>query len=152
MAGEQNQAMDAENPEAGIAAAVASCVIRVSDLDRSLKFYCDVFSCSVLIRESDMALLLAPNGFQLYLHAETTFRHRGPGTIGVQYLMWATDSESSLKRISQRLRTYDVAAYSYIQGGVTFVEGCDPDRERVIVAYPSPRQLPREVIAKRLRG
>ncbi len=152
MAGEQNQAMDAENPEAGIAAAVASCVIRVSDLDRSLKFYCDVFSCSVLIRESDMALLLAPNGFQLYLHAEPTFRHRGPGTIGVQYLMWATDSESSLKRISQRLRTYDVAAYSYIQGGVTFVEACDPDRERVIVAYPSPRQLPREGIAKRLRG
>ncbi len=152
MTGEHNQAMDTENPEAGIAAEVASCVIRVSDLDRSLKFYCDVFSCSVLIRESDMALLLAPNGFQLYLHADRTFHHRGPGTIGVQYLMWATDSESSLERITQRLRAYDVAAYSYTQGGVTFVEGCDPDRERVIVAYPSPRQLPREVIAKRLHG
>lgn len=144
--------MNTENPQAGVAAEVASCVIRVSNLDRSLKFYCDVFSCRVLIRESDMALLLAPNGFQLYLHAGRTFRHRGPGTLGVQYLMWATDSEASLERIAQRLRAYDVAAYSYIQGGVTFVEGCDPDRERVIVAYPSPRQLPREVIAKRLRG
>ncbi|OBH43462.1 glyoxalase [Mycobacterium mantenii] len=135
-----------------MAAEVASCVIRVSDLDRSLKFYCDVFSCRVLIRESDMALLLAPNGFQLYLHSERTFRHRGPGTLGVQYLMWATDSEASLEQIAQRLKTHDVAAYSYTQGGVTFVEGCDPDRERVIVAYPSPRRLPREVIAKRLHG
>ncbi|OBH95734.1 VOC family protein [Mycobacterium sp. E2733] len=144
--------MDTENPEAGIAAGVASCVIRVSDLDRSLKFYCDVFSCSVLIRESNMALLLAPNGFQLYLHAEPTFRHRGPGTIGVQYLMWATDSESDLQQIAHRLKAHDVAAYSYTQGGITFVEACDPDRERVIVAYPTPRQLPREVIAKRLHG
>ena len=152
MAGEQDQAMNTENPKAGVAAEVASCVIWVSNLERSLNFYCDVFSCSVLIRESDMALVLAPNGFQLYLHAEPTFRHRGLGTLGVQYLMWATDSEASLQRIAQRLKTHDVAAYSYTQGGVTFVEGCDPDRERVIVAYPTPRRLPREVIAKRLHG
>ncbi|MEB3980032.1 VOC family protein [Mycobacterium sp. 663a-19] len=146
--------MDTENrePESGIAAEVASCVLRVSNLERSLKFYCDVFSCRVLIREADMALLLAPNGFQLYVHADRGFRHRDPGTIGVQYLMWATDSESDLERITQRLKACDVAAYSYTQGGVNFVEGCDPDGERVIVAYPSPRQLPREVIAKRLRG
>ena len=66
--------------------------------------------------------------------------------------MWATDSESDLERIAQRLRAYDVAAFSYTQGGLDFVEGCDPNRERVIIAYPSPRQLPREVIAKRLHG
>ncbi len=139
-------------PETGTAADVASCVIRVSDMDRSLKFYCDVFACRVVIRESDMALLLTPDGFQLYVHADSGFRHRGPGTIGVQYLMWATDSESEFERIAQRLKVYDVAAYSYTQGGVKFVEGCDPDRERVIIAHPSPQQLPREVIAKRLHG
>jgi catechol 2,3-dioxygenase-like lactoylglutathione lyase family enzyme len=146
--------MDTEKsvPENGIAADVASCVIRVSNLDRSLKFYCDVFSCRVLIHESDMALLLTPNGFQLYLHADSRFRHRGGGTTGVQYLMWATDSQSDLEQITQRLRAYDVAAFSYTQGGVTFVEGCEPDRGRVLIAYPSPRQLPREVIAKRLHG
>ncbi len=146
--------MDTENPdsETGIAADVASCVIRVSNLDRSLKFYCDVFSCRVLIHESDMALLLTPNGFQLYLHADSRFRHRGAATTGVQYLMWATDSESHLEQITQRLRAYDVATFSYTQGGVTFVEGCDPDGERVIIAHPSPRQLPREVIAKRLHS
>ena len=52
----------------------------------------------------------------------------------------------------QRLRAYDVATFSYAEGGVTFVEGCDPDGGRVIVAYPSPRRLPREVIANRLHG
>ncbi|MDP7736465.1 VOC family protein [Mycobacterium paragordonae] len=139
-------------PQTGTAANVASCVIRVSNLDRSLKFYCDVFACRVVIRDSDMALLLTPNGFQLYVHADSRFRHRDPGTIGVQYLMWATDSESELERIAQRLKAYDVAAYAYTQGGVKFVEGCDPDRERVIIAHPSPQQLPREVIAKRLHG
>lgn len=139
-------------PNTRIAADIASCVVRVSNMDRSLKFYCDVFSCRVGIRESDMALLLTPNGFQLYLQEDRRFRHRGPGTIGVQHLMWATDSESDLERIAERLKAYDVAIYSYTQGGVHFVEGCDPDRERVIVACPSPWQLPREVIAKRLRG
>lgn len=144
-----------ENPDSeatGTAADVASCVIRVVDLDRSLKFYCDVFSCRVLIHESDMALLLTPNNFQLYLHADSRLRHRGAATIGVQYLMWATDSESDLQQITQRLRAYDVATFSYTQSGVTFVEGCDPDGERVIVAYPSPRHLPREKIAKRLHA
>lgn len=138
--------------ESRIAASVASCVIRVSDLDRSLNFYCDVFSCRVLVRESGMALLLTPSGFQLYVHADSSFRHRSAATIGIQYLMWATDTEADLEQIAQRLRAYDVATFSYTQGGVTFVEGCDPDRERVIVAYPSPRQLSREVIAKRLYG
>lgn len=145
--------MDTKNAaEAAITADVASCVIRVSNLDRSLTFYRDVFSCRVVIHEADMALLLTPNGFQLYLHEIDTVHHRGAGTSDVQYLMWATDSQSDLERITQRLRAHDVATFSYIQGGVTFVEGCDPDGERVIVAYPSPRQLPREAIAQRLHG
>jgi hypothetical protein len=35
---------------------------------------------------------------------------------------------------------------------VTVLEGRDPDGGRAIVAYPSPRQLPRTAIAERLRG
>ena len=80
--------MDADTnghaPQPEISAHVASCVIRVSDLKRSLKFYCDVFSCRVAIREADMALLLAPNGFQVYLHARRSFHRRGGGTLGVR--------------------------------------------------------------------
>lgn len=68
-----------------------------------------------------MTSLLTPNGFQLFLQEDSRIRHRGGDTIGVQYLMCATDSESDLKQIEQRLRPYDVAAFSYIQGGVNFV-------------------------------
>ena len=135
-----------------VSAHVASCVIRVSNLDRSANFYRDVFSCRVSIREKDMALLLAPNGFQLYLHEQRWFRRRGFGTIGVSYLMWATDSQSDLQLITQRLRAFDPAVFTHIENGVTFLEGCDPDGRRIVVAHPSPHRLPRTVIAKRLRG
>jgi catechol 2,3-dioxygenase-like lactoylglutathione lyase family enzyme len=136
----------------GTTTKVASSVMRVTDLDRSVKFYADVFSCRVTIHEPDMALLLAPNGFQLYLHSTRRSRRRGVDSIGVQYLMWATDSQAELEQITQRLRAHDPATYSHTENGVTFVEGCDPDGGRVIVAYPSPSQLPRELIASRLRG
>ena len=43
-------------------AQVASSVIFVSELDRSVAFYRDVFACEVAIGESDAALLLAPVG------------------------------------------------------------------------------------------
>jgi len=134
------------------AARVASSVMRVSDLDRSVRLYCDVFCCHVAIREPDAALLLTPDGFQIYLYSKGTFRRLGVGTGGVQYLMWATDSEAELQRIRRRLLAYDPATYTHVDDGVTFVEGCEPDHSRVIVAYPGPNLLPRELIASRFRG
>ncbi len=131
---------------------IASSVIRVSDLRRSVAFYCYVFGFHVAVDEHDMALLLAPGGFQLYLNSIDPFRRRDHGTIGVEFLMWATDSRDELDAIADRLRTYDPSVYSHTENGVTFVEGCDPDRLRVVVAYPSPQRFPREVIASVLRA
>jgi catechol 2,3-dioxygenase-like lactoylglutathione lyase family enzyme len=139
-------------PASGVTATVASSLVTVSDLARSVNFYCDVFACRVVLHEQDTALLLTPGGFQIYLRSKGPSRRPRVGVTGVQYLMWATDSQAELLRISQRLFAYDVATFSYTENGVTFVEGCDPDEGRVIVAYPSPSQLPREVIASRLRG
>jgi catechol 2,3-dioxygenase-like lactoylglutathione lyase family enzyme len=139
-------------PASGGTAKVASSLMTVSDLARSVNFYCDVFACRVAVHEQDTALLLTPGGFQIYLHSKGPSRRPRVGATGVQYLMWATDSQAELLRISQRLFAYDVATFSYTENGVTFVEGCDPDGGRVLVAYPSPSQLPREVIAPRLRG
>jgi catechol 2,3-dioxygenase-like lactoylglutathione lyase family enzyme len=136
----------------GVTATVASSLMTVSDLARSVSFYCDVFGCRVALHEQDTALLLTPGGFQIYLHSKGPARRPRIGACGVRYLMWATDSQAELLRISQRLLAYDVATFSYTENEVTFVEGCDPDGGRVIVAFPSPSQLPREVIAPRLRG
>jgi catechol 2,3-dioxygenase-like lactoylglutathione lyase family enzyme len=139
-------------PEDARSASVASCVVRVADLDRSLRFYCDVFSCRVVSHESDMALLLTPRGFQIYLHELSGFQRRAVrGGPGVQYAMWATDSQTELQRIADRLRRYDSSVYSHTVGGLAIIEGSDPDKCRVIVAYPSPHLLPRTVIADRLR-
>jgi catechol-2,3-dioxygenase len=85
---------DRQAHESGVSVDVVSIVVRVSDLDRSLKFYCDVFSCRVAVREADMALLLTPKGFEIYLHQNDEFHSRAAGALGVRHLMWATDSQS----------------------------------------------------------
>jgi hypothetical protein len=66
--------------------------------------------------------------------------------------MWATDSQSDLQRITDRLRAYDNAAYTHNIEGITVLEGNDPDGCRVLVAYPTPQRLPRTVIAERFRS
>lgn len=139
----------------GATVRVASTVMRVLDVDRTVDFYCDVFACRVALREPDAALLLAPDGFQIYVYAKDSARHPGVGAVGVEYLMWATDSEAEFGRITERLRVHDPATYTYTytytENGVTFIEGCKPDHGRVIVAYPGPGLLPREMIAARFR-
>lgn len=134
-----------------VSARVASAVMHVTDVDQSVNFYCHVFSCNVAIRQPDAALLLTPDGFQIYLYSKDPSRPPGIGATGVQYLMWTTDSPAELQRIAQRLGAHDPAAYSHTEGELTLVEGCGPDQERVIVVYPSPSQLPRELIASRFK-
>ena len=142
---------DSNAPRPEISAHVASCVIRVGELDPSLKFYCDVFSCNVAVRETDMALPVAPNGFHIHLHAPSR-RRRAANTAGIQYLLWATDTESDLQEFAPaaaRLRPCGLLPH---RNGVTVIEGIDPDGGRVLIGYPSPFQLPRTVIAARLHA
>lgn len=142
------QRTEAEQGTTG-AARVASTVIRVSNLEHSVAYYCDVFSCRVALRESEVVLLLAPDGFQIYLSCRGQSRRASTAAVGIQYLMWATDDAAELERITQRLHAHDPATYTHVENGVTFVEGSDPDHGRVIVAYPSQSQLPRELISSR---
>lgn len=137
---------------AGTGARVASAVMHVSDVERSVQFYCDVFSCAVAHRQSDAALLLTPGGFQIYLYTKAPSRRPKDSEVGVRYLMWATDSEADLQQITRRMQAHDGATYTHVENGVTFVEACDPDHGRVIVAFPGPGRLPRELIAPRFRG
>jgi hypothetical protein len=48
----------------------------------------DVFCCHVALREPDAALLLTPDGFQIYLYSKGPCRRAGVGAAGIQYLMW----------------------------------------------------------------
>jgi catechol 2,3-dioxygenase-like lactoylglutathione lyase family enzyme len=132
-------------------ARIASCLMRVSDLDRSVNFYRDVFQCHVAIHEPHAVLLLTPDGFQIYLRTHEASRTRGITDIGVEQIIWSAGSEEELHRIEQRLRVHDPSAYSNTLHGISFVDGADPDGIRVLITYPTPQQLPREVIDRRFR-
>lgn len=131
--------------------APSSMLMRVLELERSVAFYCEVFGCTVALAEEDAALLLSPNGFQIYLYADPTSTHRPIGALGVREVMWSADSAETLDHVGGRLRRHYAATYSHSENGVSFVDGRDPDGNRVLVAYPSPLQLPRLHIARRFR-
>lgn len=129
---------------------VASSVIFVRELDRSVSFYTEVFGCETAFRGNDGALLLSAGGFQIYLIAKG---HREPGitdSIGEQNLMWTTESEDGLKHFEELLKKRGNHTYTHTGEEVTFVEGRDPDGSRVVIAYPSPQQRPRSVLDGRL--
>lgn len=130
-------------------AKIASSVIFVTDLDRSVEFYRDVFSCEMAIREQGAALLLTPGGFQIYLMARGDREDHPTGGIGHEFLMWAVDTPEALEHFAQALRDRGHYVDMHTSGGVQFVEGHDPDRIRVVIAHPSPQQRPRSVLDSR---
>lgn len=134
-----------------MAATVTSYVMRVSDLERSTRFYREVFECSEALREPDAALLLAPSGFQLYLCLSRHHSGLPIGGIGVEQIVWSADSEAELHLIESRLREHYNSTYTRTRNGITFVDGVDPDGIRVLITHPTPHQLPREVIDDRFR-
>ncbi|MGH3368316.1 MAG: VOC family protein [Nocardioidaceae bacterium] len=131
-------------------ATVGSTVIFVSDLEKSVSFYRDVFACEVTIDKAEAALLRAPGGFQIYLRSVGRRAPHPSGNVGVQYLMWTTDSSETLKQVEEALRSRGCYTYTHIDGGVTFVEGHDPDGIPAIVAQPSPDQRPRSMLSPRI--
>jgi catechol 2,3-dioxygenase-like lactoylglutathione lyase family enzyme len=132
------------------AARVTSSVIFVSDIDRSVDFYQDVFACEVTIRKREAALLLAPGGFQIYLIGRSARTPHPSGGIGPQFLIWAVNSADDLQQLEQALRRYGRTTHTYTSGGVTFIAGWDPDGIRILMAHPGPDKLPRSVIGAQL--
>ncbi|SDQ66706.1 Glyoxalase/Bleomycin resistance protein/Dioxygenase superfamily protein [Arthrobacter crystallopoietes] len=131
-------------------ARVVSSVLFVSQLERSVNFYCDVFGCEQAIREEGAALLLASGGFQVYLIERGTGAAHHVTGIGPHLLMWATDSMEGLEYFEKLLKEMSDHTYTHSAGGVTFVEARDPDGIRVVIAHPDPEQLPRSILDLRL--
>ena len=129
---------------------VTSSVIFVSDLDRSVDFYKNVFGCEVTIHDPEAALLLAPGGFQIYLIGRGARTPHPSGGIGPQYLIWAVHSADDLLGLERALRGYGRFTDSYTSGGVTFLAGRDPDGIRILMAHPGPDKLPRSVVGAHL--
>jgi catechol 2,3-dioxygenase-like lactoylglutathione lyase family enzyme len=129
---------------------VGSAVIFVADLERSVTFYRDVFACEVAIDSPQAVLLRAPGGFQIYLRSVGKRAAHPSGHVGIQYLMWTTDTMETLEHFEQVFRDRGCYIYTHTADGVTFVEGRDPDGIPAVIARPSPEQLPRRVISSRV--
>ncbi|MFC9351731.1 VOC family protein [Arthrobacter sp. NPDC057013] len=134
----------------GYSARVASSVQFVAELDRSVNFYRDLFRCEETIRSGEAALLLAPGGFQLYLIERGKREERHSGGLGQHLLMWATDTAEGLKYFEQALKEMGRYTETRTAGGITVVEGRDPDGIRVMVAHPDPSERPRSVVDSHL--
>jgi catechol 2,3-dioxygenase-like lactoylglutathione lyase family enzyme len=131
-------------------ARVTSSVLFVSRLDRSIAFYRDVFSCEETIRDRGAALLLAPDGFQIYLIARGDRAEHPSGGIGCQYLVWAVDNVDQLRELERIVQRRGGQTRVHTSGGVSFLATRDPDDIRILVAQPSPARLPRSVLGAHL--
>jgi hypothetical protein len=127
---------------------LASAVMFVQELGRSVRFHRDLLAMEIRIRDT-AALLASPDGFQLYL------RSMGPGTqhplghVGIQYLIRTAASEEDLRRC-EGLLARSGRVTSQTVDGITVVEGRGPDDVPIVVTYPGPDQAPAHKIPPRI--
>lgn len=120
-------------------------VLFIADLDRSLRFYTEVFGMEVITRESRMraAFLRLPrsgNHHDLGLfEVGTSGGPKRRGAIGLYHLAWQLDTIDELAEA--RLKLLEVGAYSgeSSHGATKSVYGADPDGNEFELMWMLPR-------------
>ena len=123
-------------------ARLASAVMFVRDLDRSVRFYAELLGLDIADRSPTAALLVSPAGAHLILRAMGRSAMHVLGGTGVQYVAWVVSTAADLARCEEVLKAH--SAYSQTRGedGVSTVEGRDPDGVVVLLQYPGPEDVP----------
>lgn len=128
---------------------LASAVMFVRDLERSIRFYRELLALQISVQENTGALLVSPDGFQLYLRSMGPRAHHSLGNIGIQYLIWTAEDEDDLHRCEEVLRAWSGSVRRLAVDGFVVVEGRGPDGIPVLVTYPGPDEVPRQQILRR---
>lgn len=123
-------------------ARLASVVMFVRDLDRSISFYRELLALDVADRSPTAALLVSPEGSQLVLRAMGQMAVHPLGGTGVQYVVWTAGGEQDLHRCERVLKEHSAHSGTRRSQGITVVEGRDPDDVVVLVIYPGPDEVP----------
>ncbi|GAB3610016.1 hypothetical protein GCM10027414_21410 [Humibacter ginsengiterrae] len=139
-----------DNTEARPRLKLASAVMFVADLDRSVVFYQELLGLAATNRNDQAALLVSPDGYQLYLRSMGTGAQHPLGGIGIQYVVWTAPSEDDLARCEQVLKAQSPHVTRTSVDGFIMVEGRGPDGVPVVVTYPGPDQAPRHEILQRI--
>ena len=63
---------------------LASAVMFVRELERSVRFYRELLALEVTVQDKEAALLVSPDGFQLYLRSMGPRAPRPLGNVGIQ--------------------------------------------------------------------
>jgi catechol 2,3-dioxygenase-like lactoylglutathione lyase family enzyme len=129
---------------------LASAVMFVRELERSVSFYRELLALEVAVSDNTAALLVSPEGFQLYLRSMGPGAHHPLGQVGIQYLIWTADGEADLRRCEQVLRAWSGYVTRQTVDGFTVVEGRGPDGVPVLVTYPGPDEVPRHQLRRRI--
>ena len=131
---------------------LSAAVVFVSNLDRSVTFYTEVLGLAVIDRTSTAALLGEDGGPQLVLRAFGENAAHPLGSLGVQYLIWMTDSRDDLDRRTALLQQRSAYEEAHTSGDTVMIEGRDPDDLVVMIGYrpagqPALKALPARVYA-----
>jgi hypothetical protein len=129
---------------------LASAVMFVAEVDRSAAFYAELLRWTVTVQDADVALLVSPDGFQLYLRSRGPRAQRSIGHIGVQYNIWTAPDENDLDRCEQVLREQSDKVTRSTFEGFTLIEGRGPDHAPILIAYPGPQEAPRHHVMGRI--
>jgi catechol 2,3-dioxygenase-like lactoylglutathione lyase family enzyme len=129
---------------------LASAVMFVRDLSRSVSFYQELLGLDVAVRGAEAALLVNPDGYQLYLRSMGNRASHPVGGVGIQYIIWTAENEDDLLRCEAVLKGESARVTRQSIDGFTTVEGRGPDNVPVVVTYPGPDQAPRHEILQRI--
>ena len=114
-----------------------SILINVSDLDRSVAFYSDVFEFPIYVRETDVAALEVSASVRrqvLVLRGTSNFRHSGRGVIGPRLISFEAGSLDEVNLVGARLDVRNGLVGRRRAKGWEAVFGVDPDRNQVSIA------------------
>ena len=121
-------------------------VLFVADLERSVRFYSDVFGMEVIAREprANAAFLrLADSGNHHDLGLFGVGAGGGPkrrGAIGLYHLAWQVDTIDDLAVARQRLLEHGACTGESDHGATKSAYGTDPDGNEFEVMWMLPRE------------
>jgi catechol-2,3-dioxygenase len=130
---------------------LGAAVVFVRNLDRSVSFYTEVLELPVVDRSPTAVLLGEDGGPQLVLRAFGENAAHPLGSLGVQYLVWVTESRADLESRAELLRKRSAYKESYTVDDGIAVEARDPD-DLVLMLVCRPagqglRSLPTRIYA-----